>query len=89
MNKNMNSEDQDKILADYHEQVAANKALSPEERAKLLEDEEDEYFEQMQQAFMAQERPDEDDDIEYFANHPLNCAKLTPEVLERPEFEAL
>lgn len=43
----MNSEDQDKILADYHEQVATNKALSPEERAKLLEDEEDEYFEQM------------------------------------------
>jgi hypothetical protein len=27
-----------------------------------------------------------DKDIEYFVNHPLNSTKLTPEMLERPEY---
>jgi len=43
----------------------------------------------MQKSFMAQEREGVDDDVEYFANHPLNCKELTPEVLARPEFQAL
>ena len=37
--------EQDKILADYHQQVEANKQLSAEARAKLVEEDEDEYFE--------------------------------------------
>ena len=32
---------------------------------------------------------EEDDDIEFFKNHPLNCRELTPEMLEKPEFKAL
>lgn len=64
--------------------------LSPEERAARLEQEEDEYFEQMVKAFQANPtKPEDDDDIEYFTNHPLNCKELTPDVLERPEFKAL
>jgi hypothetical protein len=35
------------ILKDYHEQVAANNALSDEQRAKNVEEDEDEYFEEM------------------------------------------
>ena len=28
-------------------------------------------------------------DLEEFMNHPLNCKEITPEALERPEFQAL
>jgi hypothetical protein len=28
-------------------------------------------------------------DEDYFANHPLTCRELTPEMLEKPEFQAL
>lgn len=37
------------------------------------------------------QRPQEeiDKDIEFFVNHPLNAKKLTPEMLEMPEFQAL
>jgi tetratricopeptide (TPR) repeat protein len=30
-----------------------------------------------------------DADIEFFVNHPLNAKKITPEMLEMPEFQAL
>lgn len=30
-----------------------------------------------------------DADIEFFVNHPLNARKLTPEMIEQPEFQAL
>ena len=30
-----------------------------------------------------------DQDIEFFVNHPLNVKVITPEMLERPEFQAL
>ena len=40
--------------------------LSPEEKAKLMEQEEDEYFEQMLTAFQQNVKTDVDDDIEYF-----------------------
>ena len=35
--------------------------------------------------FRAQPKPEHDDDIEYFKNHPLGCKELTPEALARPE----
>ena len=63
--------------------------LSPEEKAKLMEQEEDEYFEQMLTAFQQNVKTDVDDDIEYFQNHPMTCKELTPEMLEQPEFAAL
>ena len=28
-------------------------------------------------------------ELEEFLNHPLNCKELTPDMLERPEFQAL
>lgn len=31
----------------------------------------------------------EDDDIEYFANHPLTCKNLSEDALNQPEFKAL
>ena len=31
----------------------------------------------------------EKEDIEYFLNHPLNCREITPEMLDKPEFQAL
>jgi hypothetical protein len=30
-----------------------------------------------------------DDDIDFFTNHPFNARKITPELLETPEFQAL
>ena len=30
-----------------------------------------------------------DKDMEEWAQHPLNCSELTPEMLEKPEFQAL
>jgi hypothetical protein len=30
-----------------------------------------------------------DEDLEEWLNHPLHCKELTPEMLKRPEFEAL
>ena len=30
-----------------------------------------------------------DEDINYFVNHPLNAKKLTPEMMELPEYQAL
>lgn len=47
----MEGQDKDKILTDYHEKVAANAALTDAERAKLVEDDEDAYFEEMQRNF--------------------------------------
>ena len=30
-----------------------------------------------------------DEEYEDFLNHPLNCKEITPEMLERPEYQAL
>jgi len=30
-----------------------------------------------------------DADVEYFINHPINAKKITPEMMERPEYQAL
>ena len=62
--------------------------LTPEQRAARLEAEEDEYFEQMMQAFKnaPPEEGDPIDDEEYWNSHPLTCKELTPEMLNRPEF---
>lgn len=30
-----------------------------------------------------------EEDVENFLMHPLNCKELTPEMLERPEYQAL
>jgi len=30
-----------------------------------------------------------DADVEYFINHPINAKKITPELMERPEYQAL
>lgn len=30
-----------------------------------------------------------DDDVDFFTNHPFNCTKITPELLEREEYKAL
>ena len=54
-----------------------------------MEQEEDEYFEQMLAGFQANNNVNVDDDIEYFENHPMTCKELTPEMLEKPEFAAL
>jgi hypothetical protein len=41
----------------------------------------------MLKAFQANpNKPDLDEDIKYFTNHPLNCREITPEMLQRPEF---
>ena len=40
--------------------------LTPEQKAKMMEEEEDEYFNQMLTAFQANNNVDIDDDIEYF-----------------------
>jgi len=47
----MEGQDKDKILTDYHAQVAANAALTDAARAQLVEDDEDAYFEEMQRNF--------------------------------------
>lgn len=49
----------------------------------------DEEFE----AFMAKQpkrsREEAEAEVEEFLNHPLHCKELTPEAMERPEFQAL
>ena len=49
----------------------------------------DEQFEAMRAAMP--ERTDEEieKDMEEWATHPLNCKEVTPEMLEKPEFQAL
>lgn len=32
---------------------------------------------------------EEEADMEEWVNHPLNCREVTPEMLERPEYQAL
>ena len=34
-------------------------------------------------------KEEQEADLEEWINHPLNCKELTPEMLERPEFQAL
>ena len=41
------------------------------------------------ESFPKRSQEEIDKDIEFFVNHPLNCTKITPETLERPEFQAL
>lgn len=43
----------------------------------------------MLKAFQANNTVDLDDDIEYFARHPMTCKELTPEILAQPEMQAL
>lgn len=39
---------------------------------------------------MPKRTPEEEEaDLDEFLNHPLNCKKITPEMLELPEFQAL
>lgn len=66
--------------------AAKQPQMTPEERQALMEQEEDEYFEQLLAAYEKGPQSDVDDDIEFFENHPLTCKELTPEMLERPEF---
>ena len=71
------------------EEKAKQQQLTAEEKRKLIEQEEDEYFEAMLKAYQAGPQNDMDDDIEYFKNHPLTCKELTPEMLESPEIKGL
>lgn len=63
--------------------------MTAEERRAALEKEEDEYFDQLLAAYQKGPQNDIDDDIEYFKNHPMTCKELTPEMLAKPEFQAL
>ena len=47
----MEGEDKDKILKEYYENEKEHAKLSDAERAKLVEDDEDAYFEEMQRNF--------------------------------------
>ena len=65
--------------------------MSAEEKARQIEEEEDEYFAQMLAAYQANpNKPDIDEDIEYFSNHPLTCTEITPEmVANNPDLQSL
>ena len=67
------------------------KDMTPEEKAAQIDKEEDEYFDQLMTAMRNAPLPEgeEEDDVAYFANHPLNCKEITPEMMEKPEFAAL
>ena len=49
--QNQDEETKKNILADYNKAMEENKNLTPEERAKLVEDDEDAYFEEMAEKF--------------------------------------
>lgn len=54
-----------------------------------IDDITDEEFARMQ-ANMPKRTPEEvEADLEEWLAHPLNCKELTPEMMERPEFQAL
>jgi hypothetical protein len=54
-----------------------------------VEEDEDAEYEAMMAAAKAlppRTQKEIDEDIDEFCNHPLNCKKITPEMLDRPEF---
>ena len=72
------------------------KAEVPEtaaEKAARIEQEEDEYFDQMLTAFQASDAAknyDADEDVEYFTNHPLMVKEITPEMIDNnPDLQAM
>lgn len=54
-----------------------------------LNDLTDEQFEAMRASFPKLTPEEEEKEMEEWINHPLNCKELTPEMLDRPEFQAL
>jgi hypothetical protein len=57
-----------------------------------VEEAEDEEYEAMLAAAKAlppRTQEEIDQEIDDFCNHPLNVKKITPEMLERPEYQAL
>ena len=64
------------------------KMLEQMQQQTLTEDDVD-IFDLLQQKHQAQgprSKAEVEADIEYFVNHPLNCKKLTPEMLDMPEY---
>ena len=43
----------------------------------------------MQAFARAEPEEGEEEGADYFLNHPLFCKELTPEMMEKPEFQAL
>ena len=54
-----------------------------------LEDMTDDQFEALAAQLPKMTPEEQEADMEEWINHPLNCKELTPEMLERPEFQAL
>lgn len=68
--------------------VEANMPL-PSNTDGDLNDLTDEQFEAMAKSIPKLTPEEEAAELEEWVNHPLNCKELTPEMLERPEFQAL
>ena len=49
----------------------------------------DEQFAAMCAAVPKMTEEEKEADMEEWLNHPLNCKEVTPEMLERPEYQAL
>ena len=49
----------------------------------------DEQFEQLVAQMPKRSDEEAERDLEEFVAHPLNCSKVTPEMLESPEYQAL
>jgi len=54
-----------------------------------LEDMTDDQFGAFRKSFPKLTPEEEEKEMEEWINHPLNCKELTPQMLERPEFQAL
>ncbi len=54
-----------------------------------LDDMTDDQFEAWAKAQPKMTEEEQAEAMEEWVNHPLNCRELTPEMLERPEYQAL
>lgn len=68
-----------------------NAALSTGKKEESDEDSDSYVIDGIDYKALASQRTqeDRDNDMEEFLAHPLNCKEITPEILQRPEYQAL
>ena len=69
--------------------VEANKTPAAEEPVDDIDNMTDDQFEALCAKLPKMTPEEQEADMEEWVNHPLNCQEVTPEMLERPEYQAL
>ena len=73
--------------------VEANPAapqMAPQNGAELdIDDMDDDQFEALCRQMPKLSPEEQEKEMEEWKNHPLNCKELTPDMWERPEYQAL